>query len=290
MLANLKTIAHKARRGHYAIPAFNVSNLEMTQAVIRAAVKLKSPVIVQTSDKAISYAGNAMILKIIKQVAEDIGNAIPIVSHLDHGKDLRLVKNCITLGYTSVHMDASEKSYKDNIRLTSEAVKFAKKYKVAVQGELGALFGAEGLTQLKKGYDYRQMMTDPKKAADFVKRTGIDTLAVNVGTIHGAFKGIEKIDLVRLRQIASSVKLPLVLHGGSGNKASEIKKAIKIGISIINIDTDLRIAWSQGLIKSAKTIDFKKKLDPRQVLIISTAAVQRRAEEIIKIFGSNNKA
>jgi len=289
-MSNLKNLAVKARHGHYAIPAFNVSNLEMTQAVIRAAVKLKSPVIVQTSDKAINYAGNDMILKIIKQVAEDIGKAVPIVSHLDHGKDLRLVKNCITLGYGSVHMDASEKSYKDNIRLTSEAVKFAKKYKVAVQGELGALLGAEGLTQIKKGFDYRQMMTDPKKAADFVKRTGIDTLAVNVGTIHGAFKGIEKIDLARLRQIASSVKVPLVLHGGSGNKASEIKNAIKIGVSIINIDTDLRIAWSQGFIKAAKTIDFKKKLDPRQVLSISTNAVQRRAEEIIKIFGSNNKA
>lgn len=290
MISDLRSLARKAQKKGYAIPAFNVSNLEMAQAVIRAAVAEKSPVIIQTSEGALSYAGDTSLYQIIKTTAETIGRSIPTVIHLDHGKHLSVVKRCLSLGYTSVHMDASAESFKRNIVLTRTAVIAARRTKASVQGELGAILGKEGLVQLKKGLDYTTMMTDPKQAKEFVARTGIDTLAVSVGTIHGSFKGVEHIDVSRIRQIAHEVSVPLVLHGGSGNDPKAIKQAIKAGICIINVDTDLRMALLAGLRQAVQNKALAKHIDPRAIFTASYAPMQARAQAVIRLFGSHNQA
>lgn len=288
MIVDLLKIAKKAQAGNYAVPAFNVSNLEMAQAVIRAGLKKKSPLILQTSAGAIEYAGGTTIYAMLATLACTLGRSLPLAIHLDHGKDLSLVKYCLELGYNSVHMDASAQPYGRNVRLTKQAVQLAKKYHARVQGELGAIMGSEGVVKLKKGYDYRQDMTQPEQAGDFVRQTGIDTLAVSVGTIHGSFKGTEKIDVPRIKKIAAEVSLPLVLHGGSGNRPAAIKSAVQAGICLINVDTDLRLALVSGLQRALKEASTTK-VDPRQIFTTAYLPMQAQAEKVMDIFGSSKR-
>ena len=222
-------------------------------------------------------------------VANTIGKKVPIAIHLDHGYNYKVVKSCIDIGYNSVHMDASEKDYASNVRLSKQAALEAHKRKIWAQAELGSILGKEGMVKLETGeINMKDLMTDPQQAKDFVARTNVDTLAVSVGTIHGSFKGVEKVDLVRLKKIHSLVKIPLVLHGGSGLSTKSFKKAIKNGISVINIDTNLRIAFKKALVSNInKASDL---IDPRKILAPSTEAMQAEVEKMIKIFGSNNKA
>jgi fructose-bisphosphate aldolase class II len=188
-----------------------------------------------------------------------------------------------------VHIDASEEKFDKNIKLTKQITKLAHKKKLWVQAELGAILGKEGMLKLKTGeINMEEMMTDPAEAAEFVAQTKVDTLAIAVGTIHGHFKGIEKVDQPRLQEIAKLVKVPLVLHGGSGLSAPVFKKAIKNGVSVINIDTNLRIAFKNALQKSVNA--KMDKIDPRKILAPSTDAMQAEVEKMIKIFGSSNKA
>lgn len=290
MITDLAKLAKKAQKYHYAIPAFNVSDLEMTQAVIRAAVKQKSPVIVQTSESALKYAGAKTLARLIRDVADDIGKKVPIVIHLDHGKHQTVINQCLRNGFNSVHRDASELPLVQNITATRRAVLAAKKYGARVQGELGAILGNEGMTKIKQGFDYRQIMTDPGQARQFVRQTGIDTLAVSVGTIHGSFKGVEHIDVARIKAIARAVNTPLVLHGGSGNDPKQIKAAIRAGICIINVDTDLRLALVKGLRSSLKKPAKAGKVDPRAIFNQAYLPMQAEAERMMKLMGSANKA
>lgn len=289
MIVAIKQIINKAQQGRYAVGAFNTSNLEITLAIVRAAVKLKSPVIIQTSESAITYSNLETIFNMITTIANTEGKSVPIAIHLDHGHDYNVVKSCIDIGYNSVHMDASEKDYATNVALSKKTVVHAHRKHIWVQAELGSILGKEGMIKLATGeINMKDLMTDPYQAEDFVKKTGVDTLAVSVGTIHGSFKGVEKVDHARLKKIRSLVKLPLVLHGGSGLSAGTFKKAIKNGISVINIDTNLRLAFKKALLDSMK----KKSdiVDPRKILAPSTEAMQKEVEKMIKIFGSNNKA
>lgn len=289
MITPIQKIIKKAQRGKYAVGAFNTSNLESTLAIVRAAVAMKSPVIIQTSESAIKYSNLKTIFNMITTVANTIGKSVPIAIHIDHGKDIKLVKDCIKIGYDSVHIDASEKPYLSNIKQTKQIVKLAHKHKVWVQAELGAILGAEGMVKLKKGLiKIEDTLTDPTKAYDFVKKTNVDTLAVAVGTIHGSFKGVEKVDQVRLQKIAKLTKVPIVLHGGSGLTNTVFKTAIRNGVRIINIDTNLRIAFKKALQQS---INKKTgKIDPRKILQPSTDAMQREVARTMTVFGSRNKA
>ncbi len=289
MIADIKQIVTKAQKNGYAVGAFNTSNLEITLAIVRAAVKMKSPVIVQTSESAIGYSNLETIFEMISTIANTLGKSVPIAIHLDHGKHPDLVKKCINIGYNSVHMDASEKDYATNVRLSRRMAQLGHQKKIWVQAELGSILGKEGLVKLETGeINMKDMMTDPYQAEDFVKKTKVDTLAVSVGTIHGAFKGIEKVDQVRLKKIRDLVKIPLVLHGGSGLSPKTFRKAIKNGVSIINIDTNLRLAFKKELKKALdKEIDI---IDPRKILEPSTQAMQKEVERIINIFGSRNQA
>lgn len=281
MLVNAKQILKKAQKGKYAIGQFNTSNLEMTQAIIEAAEKMKAPVIVATSEKALDYAGFEELVSLIKLMATK--SRMPIILHLDHGASLDIVKKCIKAGFTSVMMDASKKPFAENIRLTKKVVQLARAKNVSVESELGALAGREDYV-----VSLKSVMTDPDKAREFVHKTGVDSLAVSIGNIHGIPLPYERLDFARLNEIRKNVKIPLVLHGASSTAPAKIKKAIKLGICKINIDTDLRLAFTNTL---RKTLAKNKKLfDPREVLAPSREAITKVVMDKIKVFGSMNKA
>ncbi|MCB9802733.1 class II fructose-bisphosphate aldolase [Candidatus Nomurabacteria bacterium] len=289
MIVPISQIINKAKKQKYAVGAFNTSNLEITLAIVRAAVAQKSPVIIQTSESAIRYSNLETLFAIMTTLANTVGKKVPIAIHLDHGKDLKLIQECIKIGYNSVHIDASLEKWQKNISLSQKIARVAHAKKIWAQAELGTILGAEGLLKLEMGeIKMEDLMTDPGKAAEFIQKTGVDTLAVSVGTIHGHFKGVEKVDQARLQKIAASVKVPLVLHGGSGLSSQTFKTAIKNGISVINIDTNLRIAFKNSL---QKTVNAKMdKIDPRKIMQPSIDAMQKEVEKMIKIFGSSNKA
>ena len=305
MLVNLNKILIKAQKGKYAVPAFNISDLEILQAVMEATKKMKSPVIIQTSEGAIKYAGMKNLIDMVKNFAEE---KIPIALHLDHGKDLRVIKKAIKNGYTSVMFDGSALKYKKNLKLTKKVVGWAKKKNVSVEAELGSIAGVEDLVNVS---EREAILTDPKQAKEFVCFTGCDALAVAIGTSHGAykFKKTPKLDIKRLEEIRKNVKIPLVLHGASGipaeliklikkcggdvgnakgNAPAEIKKAIKGGICKINIDTDLRLAFTAGV--RCKLQKDKKVIDPRKILGEAKELMVKVAIDKIRLCGSGGKA
>jgi tagatose 1,6-diphosphate aldolase GatY/KbaY len=286
MLTHIKNVVAFAKRRKIAVGAFNTYNLESTLAIIQAVAASQSPAIIQISESTIDYAGLETIIEMIRTIDSRENKDIPLAIHLDHGRTFEIVARCLKAGLTSVHLDGSALDYQSNVVLTKQAADLGHRYGAWVQGELGALFGKEGMTKVKVPKDHSLYMTDPAQAAQFVKKTGIDTLAVSVGTMHGNFSGREKIDFSRLAKIKKSVKIPLVLHGGSGVSSREIKRAISSGIRIINIDTDLRVAFTKTL---AQTL--KKKItfyDPRKILLPAIGAVEREVRAKIKLF--RNKA
>ena len=283
MLVHIKKILDIANKKKIAVGAFNTANLETTLGIIRAAAKTKSPIIIQVSESTIHYAGLENIFAIIKSVAETDGKNVPIAVHLDHGKDYDLVKACVDIGFSSVHMDASSFPFEENVRLTKRAADYGHKRGAYVQGELGSLIGKEGSTVAEIPKDKDEYMTDPGRAAEFVKKTDVDTLAISVGAMHGFFPGREKIDSARLKKIHAAVpRMPLVLHGASGLPDRDISQAPKYGVRIVNIDTDLRIAYTETLRRTLAKWP-KKSYDPRKILAPSIEAVSLAAEKIIKL-------
>ncbi len=284
MIIHFKKIIPLVIKGHYGLGAFNTANLETTEAILVAANSLRSPVIIQVSEKTINYAGLETITNLIWSVDRERKIKVPVVMHLDHGHSLEVIKRAIAVGFSSVHIDASELPFEQNISLCRQAVSYARRRGVWVQGELGSILGKEGLVKLARGLRPENYMTDPTQVQEFIQRTGVDTLAISVGTMHGSFRGREKIDLKRLAAIHRLIPNPLVLHGASGNRGSEIKQAIKSGIRIINIDTDMRLAFTRALRQTlARKMDL---YDPRQILRSATEAVAKVVAEKIKIFGS----
>jgi fructose-bisphosphate aldolase, class II len=289
MLVHIKTIVSKAQKGGYAVGAFNTSNLEVTLGIIRGAVAKKSPVIIQVSESTIKYAGLKMITNMVQTLANNEAKDVPIALHLDHGKSFRSVSECVRAGFSSVHIDASDLPFEENVSLTKQAVDYAHRYGVWAQAELGSMIGKEGMTTLEIPKDPDSFMTDPSKVKEFIKRTNVDTLAISVGTMHGYFKGKEKIDFPRLEKINREIpKMPLVLHGASGLINNDVSGSIKLGVRIINIDTDLRIAFTETLRQTLKQTP-KGFYDPRKILSPSIEAIATRVEEQIEVFGSYKK-
>lgn len=286
MLVHLKDIVQDAVRRRYAIGAFNTVNLEVTLAIVRAAVATRSPVIVQVSEKTIEYAELKPIADVIRTVARYVGGTIPVALHFDHGRSFGSVRECVDAGFSSVHMDASGNAFEDNIAATSQAVAYARRSGVWVQGELGTIFGKEGLSR-RTGVDPAAGMTDPKRVREYIQATRINTLAVSIGTLHGSFRGRERLDLKRLAAIAKTAKVPLVLHGGSGVAAAAVRSAVRLGIRIVNVDTELRIAFTQSLRRTLGRA--RGRYDLRSYLGPATAAVQRVVEEKMKLFGSTGR-
>lgn len=302
MLVNMKYVLDKANKEKYAVGAFNFNNMEQLKAIVDAAKDLKSPIIVSTTQGAIDYAGEKMLYNMVKTF-DDL--EIPIVLHLDHGKDFEYVLRCIRAGWTSVMIDASMYEFEENIKRTKRVVDIAKILNVSVEAELGHVTGEEdGIIQRSKLY------TDPKKAKEFVDKTGIDFLAVAIGTSHGAYKyeGELELDIKRLKEIKKIIPIPLVLHGASGIdqklvkiatiygaklkgakgiEDEQIKLAVKNGINKVNIDSDNRIAFMTGVRETlAKDSEV---FDPRKILKSSYQYMYDLTKSKIKLLGSENK-
>lgn len=283
-LVTSKEMFAKAYKGGYAVGAFNVNNMEIIQGIVEAADELRSPLILQVSKGARSYAKHEYLVHLI-QAALEIHKDLPIVLHLDHGDSFELAQKCIDGGFTSVMIDGSHLSYEDNIALTKQVVAYAHPRGVVVEAELGRLAGIEEHVSVSA---QDAAFTDPQQAVDFVEKTGIDSLAVAIGTSHGAykFKGEPRLDFERLEKLTAILKdFPLVLHGASsvipefvtmcnqfggklpgaqGIPEAMISKAVTYGVCKVNIDTDLRLAMTAVIRKvlAEKPDEF----DPRKYL------------------------
>lgn len=287
MLIKPHQLFHDALEADYAIGAFNSSNMELTQAIVAGAEKCNSPVIVQTSEGAIEYATLPVLSAIIKTVAA--AAKVPVVMHLDHGKSLEMAKKCIEAGYTSVMIDASTKSLPENIALVRSVVEYAHTRGVWVEAELGAIVGKEGVKDLAGKGTPDDFLTKPEEVVEFVGATGVDALAVSVGTIHGAFTGQEYIRFELLEQIRDTVpNLPLVLHGASGISDEHLKKACTMHVTKVNVDTELRQSFEQAV--QAYFDTTHDSVDPRKILGPAKEAVQATVEHKIGLFGSSGMA
>jgi len=278
-------------------PAFNVNNLEFVQAVCEAARLESRPVIVSATEGALSYAGTGALVAMVRAVSEEKG--VRVALHLDHGKSLEIVRAALDAGFSSVMFDGSALPFEENVRLTAEAARLAHTYSATCEGELGVLSGVEDSVSSE-----RALLTDPAEAAAFVEETGVDALAVAVGTSHGAykFKGEPRIDLERLEAIRERVRVPLVLHGASGVPAGlvaelselgialegasgvpdeQITEAIRRGVMKVNIDTDLRLAFLAGVLRYIK--DNPKEFDPRRYLGAGRQTVIEVARKRIRL-------
>ena len=255
-LVTTKQLLLDAQKGGYAVGAFNVENMEMVQAVVAAAEELRSPVIMQTTPSTVKYANLNYFYENVKVAAQESSG--PVVIHLDHGNSFELAMQAYRTGYTSIMIDGSHEGFEDNIALTSAVVKACHPGEVPIEAELGKVGGKEDDLDGGEGDPY----TNPQEAAEFVERTGIDSLAVAIGTAHGVYKGVPKLDFSRLSEIRKAVSIPLVLHGTSGVPDEDVAECIKRGICKVNYATDLRIAFTKGINQVLKenpdTIDPKK--------------------------------
>ncbi|MDD7363331.1 MAG: class II fructose-1,6-bisphosphate aldolase [Peptoniphilus sp.] len=283
MLVTGKEILQHADDHQYAVGAFNVNNMEIIQAIAEAADELRAPVILQASQGAIKYAGVEYITALVKTTAELID--VPIALHLDHGTDFEEIIKCIRNGFTSVMIDASKHELEENIRLTKEIVRIAHSVGVSVEAELGKIGGTEDQVVVSEA---EATYTDPEEAKVFAEETGVDSLAIAVGTAHGVYKGEPKVDIERIKQIDSVVKVPLVLHGSSGVPYDTLENAVGAGIRKINIDTDIRASFA-GAVKSFVS-ENPDEIDPRKILKPARQRMADTVKEKIKVFGSDGKA
>lgn len=232
----------RARKESYAVVGFAAYNLETVRALVQTANDLEAPVMVQTTPSNIDNAGIEYLAAIVKIAAERA--AVPVALHLDHGDSIERVKACLEHGYTSIMIDGSGLPYEENVALVQEAVKLAHAKGVPVEAELGRVGGVEDDLSVDEA---NVRYTNPELAAEFVERTGLDSLAIAIGTAHGMYKGEPKLDFGRLSLIASKVPVPLVLHGASGVPGESIRETVRRGITKINIATELKIPFADGL-------------------------------------------
>ncbi|CAC9930312.1 fructose-1,6-bisphosphate aldolase, class II [Aedoeadaptatus coxii] len=283
MLVTGKQILEHADQNGYAVGAFNVNNMEIIQAIAEAAGDLKAPVILQASQGAIKYAGVEYITSLVKTTAGLID--VPMALHLDHGTDFDEIMKCIRNGFTSVMIDASKHELEENIRLTKEIVRIAHSVGVSVEAELGKIGGTEDHIVVSEA---EATYTDPEEARIFVEETGVDSLAIAVGTAHGVYKGEPKVDIERIKEIDRVVSVPLVLHGSSGVPYDTLENAVKAGIRKINIDTDIRASFATSVKEFVEA--NPSEIDPRKILKPARARMADTVKEKIKVFGSDGKA
>ena len=281
-LVPIDVLMKEAEAGGYAVGAFNCNNMEIVQAIVAAAREERSPVIMQASQGAIKYAGIDYIVAMVKIAAEDAG--VPVALHLDHGTSFAQVMQCIRSGFSSVMIDGSKHPLEDNIALTSRVMEVARAVGVSVEAELGKIGGTEDDIVVS---EREALFTDPEEARYFVERTGVDALAVAIGTAHGRYKGVPQLDFDRLRKIRSLVDTPIVLHGSSGVPNEAIREAIEIGVRKINIDTNIREAFVDRTRQVCT--DHPDEIDPRKILGPAREAATEIIREKIRLFGSSNR-
>ena len=277
-LVNSKELLLDAQKKHYAIGAFNVENMEMMQAVIAAAEAENAPVILQTTPSTLKYAPTSLYFAMANAVAEKA--TVPVVIHLDHGNSFELCEKAAKDGYTSLMIDGSKLALEENIQLSKRVAEMAKTYQAcpSVEAELGKLGGKEDDLVVKSGED---TCTDPVEAVRFVEESGIDSLAVAIGTAHGFYKGTPKLEFERLAEIRNNVSVPLVLHGSSGIPDEDVRKAISLGICKVNFATELRAAYTDAV--KACIAQDPSVYDPKKYGALAREAVTALVRHRIRI-------
>lgn len=278
-----KEMLIKARREGYAVPAFNIHNLETIQVVVEAAAELKSPVILAATPGTMVYGGREYIQAIAEIAAKTSG--VPVALHLDHHETVASIVESLELGVKSVMVDGSHGTFEDNIAISKEVVEQAHRYGATVEAELGKLVGQED-DLIVEAAD--AAYTDPDTVQEFVERTGIDSLAVAIGTGHGVYEKVPNLDFDRLEKIKNLVDIPLVLHGASGISKEDVQKCISLGCAKVNISTELKIPFSDALrnflVANPTETDTRKYMNPAK------EAMKAVVKEKIMMCMSNGKA
>ena len=308
MLVTTKEMLKKSIEGKYAIGAFNINNMEFVQAIMDAAAKEAAPIILQTSSSALKYARIPYLKKMIEAGLEE--HDVPVALHLDHGPDFETCKLCVDNGYTSVMFDGSKYDFEENIRLTKQVVDYAHEHGVVVEAEIGKLAGIEDEVNVS---NEDAMFTNPDEAKEFAERTGCDSLAIAIGTSHGAFKfkGVPRLRFDILEKVKELMPdMPIVLHGAStviqeyveecnkyganldgalGCPDELLHEASQRGVSKINVDTDLRLAMTAGIRKTF--VETPEVFDPRKYLGLGRDYIEETVRHKIRdVFGCSNKA
>ena len=285
MLVSPLTLYKKAKKGKYAIGAFNTSNIEITKAIISTAEKLNSPVIIETSEGEAEHQGFEVVAAEVRALAKEA--KIPIVLHLDHGKSFESIATAIKAGYTSVHIDGSSYNFEENTKITRAVTVLAHNNGVAVEGEIGHVSGASEKHKTRMDINEKDL-TKPNEALEFTNKTKVDVLAVAIGNIHGIYAEPPKLDFERLGEITKNVKKYFSLHGGSGIPKSQIQKAIEMGVVKVNVNTELRLAFKQGILHEFDV--HPDEAVPYKYLPAGAEAVSKVVEGKIRLLGSEGKA
>lgn len=285
MLVNLNEVLIPAKKNKYAVGLFNAVNLELARGIIEAAEATGSPVIMGTAEVLLPYGPLEELSYYLLPMAKKAN--VPVVIHLDHGLTKETCLKALELGFSSIMYDCSTDSYDQNVKKVKEMADIAHSYGATIEGELGHVGDNEGSAEGNSILqDPSKFYTDPKQAKDFVEKTGVDALAIAVGTAHGTYKLPAKLDFERIKIIADTVSVPLVLHGGSGLTDLDFKKAIQQGISKVNIFTDINIAAVKAAFREFSSMD-------KGIIDLIPSTVEATKQEVIKkmmLFGSNGKA
>lgn len=283
-LESMKDMLNKALKEGYAVGQFNINNLEWTQAILDAAQSEQSPVILGVSEGAAKYMGGfKVVTAIVKALIEESKITVPVAIHLDHGSSFEKCKAAIDAGFTSVMIDASHHPFEENVETTKKVVEYAHSKGVSVEAELGTVGGQED-DVIADGVIY----ADPKECFELVQRTGIDCLAPALGSVHGPYKGEPNLGFKEMEEICQTIKLPLVLHGGTGIPTEQIKKSISLGTAKINVNTENQIAFTK-IAREILTSDSEV-YDPRKFIGPGREAIKQTVIGKIREFGSSNKA
>ena len=282
-LVPMADILNKANEEGYAVGGFNINNMEFLQGIIEGAEEANSPLILATSEGAIRYIGMEYVLGMVEAATKNTD--IPVALHLDHGSSFEKAMECIRRGYSSVMIDGSKYPFEENIAMTKKVVEAAHSVGVSVEAELGKLGGTEDDHTVE---EREATFTDPDEAVEFVERTGIDALAVAIGTAHGVYKGEPNLDFKRLETINNKIDIPLVLHGASGVPDSDVRKAVSFVINKVNVNT----AFQQAFTSKVKELfaEDPELYDPRKYCGPGRDAIKERVKEKIDVLGSKNKA
>ena len=278
MYVTLREVLAEANQLNMAVGAFNTHNLEMCPSIIRVAARLHTPVIIQTSEGTASYFGHRNLVSVCKSMAEEYG--VDVVLHLDHAKDFDEIRKALAAGYSSVMFDGSALPFKENILGTKRIVEMAKEHGASVEAELGTVGGTEDGSAVA---DADVRYTEPEQAVEFIDKTGIDALAVAIGTNHGQYKSKTNISFEQLEKIRDAVNgFPLVIHGGTGVKDEDVRRVISLGIRKFNVGTDLLVNWYKA---SRKAYDeLKENASNRNMVIPAQQAVEQVVEHRINLF------
>jgi len=282
-LESMTKMLQDAKEGKYAVGQFNINNLEYVQAILAAAEEEQSPAILGVSEGAGKYMGGFnVVVAMVKAVMESQGTTVPIAIHLDHGSSFEACAKAIHAGFTSVMIDASQEPFEDNVALTSKVVELAHMHGVSVEAELGIVGGEED------GVVGEVMYADPKECQELVERTGIDTLAPALGSVHGTYKGEPNLGFKEMEEIGDATGVPLVLHGGTGIPTKDIQKAISFGTAKINVNTENQIQQTKTV---REVLDANPDMiDPRKYLGPSRDTIKETVIGKMREFGSSQKA